>query len=297
MSMVRDPLFRVGEPAHNLIPSAGGAVWYPLHDSLLAAGIADLPALAELGTPSGAKWGTSGMYTLPEANTDCALNAVEDEDDLFLSSHLSLYPATLDAHYIIALDASYVAAPSGNSALWSWGKDTGTASLLGLDITSGELPRFNARGKDSSATTNQSLTAQSGTFAAFRNQGIFSLVLGVRMVSASAVDVELRLGNGTLSAHYAASNVDVLNAGTGGTAVPGISGGVTMGNFGGLYLGCKGAASPTNFWGRGAGNTGAVGNFSARRFPTYSASRVADALAFMVARKRDFPRSLSSDYV
>lgn len=297
MSMARDPLFRVGDPAHNLIPAHGGAVWYPLHEALLTAGVAGLPALTELGTPSGSKWGTSGAYTFPTANTDCALLAADDATNLYLSSQLSLYPGAVDVHIIIALDLSFSVAPSGSSTLWSFGKYS-TASLIGIDMTASEVPRFVARGKGASSGTavQQNLTAQSGTLTSFRNQGLFSMVVGIRLVDVTSTtahaDVELRAGNGTLSAYYTASNVDVRGD---GSDVPGISGGILMSDFGGLYLGARGATSPTNFWGSGASQVGKLGNFSARRFETYNAARVTDALAFMVNRQRDFPRNFCSD--
>lgn len=295
MSMVRDPVFHVGDPSHNLIPAAGGAVWYPLHDSLLLPGIAGLPSLTELGTPSGSKWSVAGMYTLPAVNTNCALNAVDDAEDLFLNSQLSLYGMAVGEHRIIVMDASYLAAPAAQSMLWSYGLNNSNATLFGLAIDGAEAVKFVHRAKNAGGATNASTTAMSGTFAAFRNQGIFTTVLGIRVVSASVIDVEMRMGNGTLSAHYAASGIDVT---AGGTAPPGISGGITVALHGGLRLGGRGVTGggADNCWGSGTGNGGAVGNFSARKFSSYSSSRVADTLATVLARKRDYPRNLSADF-
>lgn len=296
MSMPRDPLFRVGDPAHNLIPPAGGAIWYPLHDSLLAAGVPNLPTLVELGTPHGSKWGTAGMYTLQAANTTNALNVLDDAEDLVLNSQLSLVGMQAGQQFIIACEASYVAAPTGNSMLWCFGKNTGTASFYGLQISAGEAPSLAYRGKNSSGSSTVTMTAQSGTFASFRNQGVFACVLGVKPLDARYVDLELRLGNGTLSAYYTSTASGDMHA-TAGDAPPGISGGVSMANHGGLTLGSHmGAVAADNFWGNGAGNTGAIGNFAARKFNSYSATRVAKTMAFMLARKRDFPRNLCSDY-
>lgn len=297
MSMPRDPVLYTATPSHNLIPGAGSAVYYALHNSSLAAGIEGLPGpLTELGTPSGAKWDTPGMYTLPTANADCALNVRDDADDLFIDSQMSLYGMQVGQQYITAIEASYSADPNTNCTLWCYGRNTGTASFYALMINGAELPRLERRGGGASGSLQTTLDVQSGTFAAFRGQGIFALVMSLRPVSATAVDVEMRMGNGALSAYYTLTAADMTV--TGGSTPPGVQGGISMADFGGLMLGGRGAAGggADNLWGAGAGNTGAIGNFSARKFGTYSASRVADTLAVMLSRPRDFPRTLCSDY-
>lgn len=296
MSMPRDPVFHVGEPAHNLIPAAGGAVWYPLHaSSLLVSGIAGIPALALTGTPAADPYTTAGVYTFPTNNTDAVLKAEDNAVNLYLSSQLSLYGSAVDSHVIVAMDLSFSAAPTGTATIWGWGRNLSASTLIGMDLTSGESPRFIYRAKGSSAIANPAFTVSSGTFASFRNQGVFSMVVGIRVVSATNITIELQLGNGTLSALYTLASTDVTDAG-GGSVLPGISDGVTMADFGGLYLGARMTSALSNFWINGAANVGAIGNFSARKFATYSASRVTDTLAYMLARKLDFPRNLSSDY-
>lgn len=302
MSMVRDPLFRVGEPAHNLIPSAGNAIWYPLHDSSLMAGIAGLPTLVETvtsGAASGAAWTTPGLYTFPANNgttNDVVLRAIDDDEDRLLDAQLSLYGMAAGQQTIIACEAAYTAAPGGTATLWCYGKQSGSTSFYSLSITSAEAPQLAYRGKSSSGQPNRALTAQSGSFGQFRGQGIFAVVLGIRPTDGQYADLELRVGNGTLSAYFAATGVDMWA--TGGTAPPGISGSTTAAQFGGVTLGARlgSAGAPETWWGRGAGNTGAVGNFAARRFGSYSAARVADTLAYLLSRKRDFPRNLGADF-
>lgn len=300
MTMPRNPVFFTGEPSHNLIPAAGSALWHPLHDSSLVPGIVGIPTLTKtvVGSVNAGEWSTPGLYTFPVNNggagNTVSFNALDTDPELLMDSQLSLFGMTIGQHYLTALQASYVAAPDGNSTLWCYGKNT-TASFYALELTSGEAPRLNRRGKGATGGTGTPLTAQSGTFTSFKNQGVFSLVLGLRPVSATAVDVEMRMGNGTLSAHYALSGLDMTV--TDGSAPPGVSGGILMSDFGGLTLGARGTSTtPDNFWGRGAGNTGQIGNFSARKFNNYDANRVTNALAYMLSRQRDFPRNFSTDY-
>lgn len=293
MSMPRDPIFHTEEPSRNLIPAAGGAVHYPLHaDSLLVAGISGLPDLVQLGTPAGSPYATAGVYTFPTNNTDAALQAEEHATNLYLDAHLSLYGSAVDSQIIVAMDVSFSAAPAGTATLWCWGRNLSASTIIGLDLTSSETPRFLHRSKGGTLA-NPTMTADSGTFAAFRNQGVFSLVMGLRLVTSTTLAVDMLLGNGALSAQYSLAEFDVLGA---GTAIPGISDGITMADFGGLYLGTRGAAVPQNYWGNGAANVSALGNFSARKFDSYSAPRVTEVMDYMVNRKRDFPRNLCSDY-
>lgn len=302
MSMPRNPIFNVAVPAHNMIPAAGGAVWYPLHDDSLAAGIPELPTLTETitGSAHADKWTTPGFYTFPldnGATNDVELGCQDDDEDLHINSQLSLVGMAVGDHFITCLEASYTQAPGSSSCLWAHGKNNSTATLLGLQISSAEVPIFMTRAQGEGSASTPTLTASFGTFTAFKNQGTFALVMGIRPLSSTNVEVELRMSNGTLSAIYALASTDILGANTG---LPGVQGGISMANFGGFSLGYRnGASAADNWWGRGSGgggNLGRIGNFSARKFTTYSATRVADTLASMLVRPRDFPRTLCTDY-
>lgn len=303
MSMPRDPSFYTSDPAHNLIPGVGDAVWYPLHDSSLLAGIDLLPALTEIvvsGSVSGAKWGTAGVYTFPTNNggTDkVLLRATDDIDDLYLDSVMSFVGAAAGEHRIICCEASYDTAPSTSATLWGYGRGTATYSYYGFMLNAAEVPRIEIYPRGASGSQQTSLTAQSGTFASLHGNGVFACVIGFRLITATTMAVELRAGNGTQSCYYA-SSADLNLLVNSGTHPPGHTDGQSMATFLGLSLGARhsGAGTGDLFWGSGAASTGKVGNFSARRFPSYSSSRVADALTFMLNRKRDFPRSLCSDY-
>lgn len=291
MSMPRDPVFVTSEPSHNLIPTAGNAIWFPLHDSSLLPGVPSLPTMAEVGTPSGSKWGTAGLYTFQTTNTTNVLNALDDDDDRYMDGVLSLVSMT--GHLIVAFDVSYTDAPGGTSCVWWYGRNSIPASALALSITSSEGPQFLARGRGNSAgtSTTTNLTATSGTWTQFKNQGRFSAVLGIRPTTSVLVDVELRLGNGSLSAIYTGTDIDVVQASLSGTHPPGANTGITMADFGGLTFGGRNASSVgtyDNFWGRGGTNVGRVGNFQARKYATYSSTRVTEKLAKMLARPRDF---------
>lgn len=295
MNMPRNPAVYNGISRHRRIPQAGGAIWYPLLDGLLAPGITDLQPLSEIITSGSAhanKWDTPGMYTLPVANggTDSVLlTAADDEDDLYNNSQLTLQGMAPGLQIIMACEASYTSGPGGNSALWGFGKQTAAATLLSLQISSAEAPAFHHRAKDAGAAVGDVLNATSGTFTQFKNQGRFAAVFAIKPVSATAVDVELRLGNGTLSAVYTATGIDMTQGTSDVSKLPGVSGGITMANFGGLALGGRnGASAPEASWGRGAGNTGAIGNWQARRYASTDADLCADVLAQLLAHPLDF---------
>lgn len=298
--MIRHPAVYTAPPSSNLIPFAGSGVWYPLH-GVLAPGIVDLPEIAEVvtsGSASGSKWTTDGVYTFPDDNgvtNDIALRAVDDEDDLYIDSQMSMVGMVADNHFVTTVQAYYDVDPNATSCLWCYGRaSSGTATCIALQISGSEVPTVVLLGKG--GTQNSvTLSADSGTFASLRG-ALFTLVLGMRAVSTSEVDIELRMSDGSTTAVYSASAQSVMQGGA--TAPPGVSGGVTMANFTGLTLGARANASGVteNWWGRTASNTGKIGGFAARKFTTYSATRVTDTLASMLARPLEFPRTLCRDY-
>lgn len=300
MTMIRHPSVYTDSSSTNLIPGAGSAVWYPLH-GMLNPGIVDLPVAEEIitaGSASGSKWTTDGVYTFPDDNgvtNDIAVRAVDDPDDLFIDSQMSMVGMVADNHFITTVQAYYDVDPNATSCLWCYGRSaSGTATCIALQISGAEVPSVILLGKGGTQNS-AALSADSGTFASLRGT-LFTLVLGLRAVSTSAVDIELRMSDGTTTAIYSASAQDVMQGGA--TAPPGVSGGVTMANFTGLTLGARVASGGTteNWWGRTASNTGKIGGFAARKFTTYSATRVTDTLASMLARPLEFPRTLCRDY-
>lgn len=303
MTMIRHPAVYTAPPSRSLVPAAGSGIWYPLHDSSLASGIVDVPdAVRTLtGSPHANEWDTPLMITFPVTNGDAAdmvaIQVTDDENDLYVDSQLSLVGMAVGDQFITAMQASYTASPGGNSFLWAYGKDNSTASMLGFYISSGEVPGFYHRAKGQTTTgVTDPLTASVSTFTTLKNQGTFNLVASIRPVSATEVDIELQASNGTQACTYTASAIDVLQAANSGTELPGVSGGITMANFVGLGIGGRnGASTFGNCWGRGT-NTGRLGGFAARKFSTYSANRVTDTIASMLARPGEFPRTLCLDY-
>lgn len=301
MSMIRHPSVYTTTPSRNLVPAAGSAIWYPLHGDF-SAGINGLPSLTEIGTPSGSVWGTDLVWTAQTANTTNGGYAVDDENDLYNNSQLSLVGAVTDTdQFITALTASYTVTPSGAAMLWAHGRLSSGASLLGLGLSSGGVPQLHHRAKSQvGGSLVDSLTLGSVTdFEDFKGQGLFALVMSLRMVSASNCEVELRMGNGTLSANYTGT-IDVLQlgAGTPGTALPGYPPGYTFSSFGGLTIGHRlsSAGAAEAFWGSNTACVGQIGGFAARKFTTYDADRATDTLASMLARPGEFPRTLCLDY-
>lgn len=292
MSMIRDPLLRSLNNGHNLLPQAGGGIWLPLHNSSFQPGVPNLPIVVETvaaGSASGSKWATPGMYRFPDDNgttNEVILQCQDDEGDLFLDQVLTLVGAP--AQLMICMQASYDAVPSGNSNLFCYGRNNAAeAAFYGLDITSAEAVRFARLGKGGSAASTATLSAGTGTFASLRGNGVFNLVLGIRFTAASTASLELQASNGTQSCTYSSSGLDMLP--NGATALSGFDPSFLMADFVGLALGGRnGSSGPDANWGNGSGNTAEIGNFQARRYATYSSTRVADKLAKMLTRPRDY---------
>lgn len=292
MSMIRDPLIRSVNNGHNLLPQAGGGIWLPLHNSSFLPGVPNLPTVVETvaaGSASGSKWATKGMYRFPDDNgttNNVILQCTDDIDDLYLDQVLTLVGAP--AHLLICMQASYDAVPSGNSNLFCYGRNSAVDSttFYGLDITSAEAVRFARLGKGGTTSTT-TLTAQLSGFASLRGNGVFNLSLGIRFTGETTADIEVQASNGTQTCIYTGTGLNMLTAG--GTALPGWDAAFLMAEFVGLALGGRnGASGPDANWGNGSGNTAEIGNFQARKYATYSATRVADKLAKMLARPRDY---------
>lgn len=295
MSMPRDPLFRVGLSAHNRLPFAGSAFWYRLRDSVDPVGIEGIPPMTKTliaGSASGSAYSDPTFYQLPtdNGNTDTVqFVAQENENDLFLDSVLTLQGMVAGEQIIVAQSLAYVEQASTNGYLWTWGSD-GNHSQWGFYITTGEVPTLRYRPRNGSGAT-QTLTAGGGTtFASFKGVGRFSVVMSAHVIDTTHIDVQMLIGNGTLTATYTASNIDV--SGGGGASVnPGISGGSSMANFVGLSVGSSGAAGGTNtsFFGRGATNVVKLDQIIGWR-GTYDADLMAAVLDSMaVTHKLDFP--------
>lgn len=295
MSMVRDPLFRVGNPLHNRIPQAGTAFWYRLRDSVETRGIAGIPPLVKTvtgGSPSVNEYADPKFYELPTDNGNAVtvkFIAEENEDDLFLDRVLTMVGMQAGEQIIVAQDLAFFDQTSTSATMWSWGSN-GSASRYGVWITTGEIPEFTHRPRNGSAFVKTFVHDGGNVFADFKNVGRFSVVTSIVVLDATHVDVKLLLGNGTLSGAYHYDNIDVL---ADGTENPGISGGVSMSNFCGLSVGSGGAAGGANtfYWGRGGSNIGRLDQIVGWR-GAHDASLAAAVLSDLATHSLDFPPSL-----
>lgn len=291
MSMPRSPVFVTSEPAHNLIPAAGSALWYPARNA--GPGISGLPTLAEVflaplaSNPGG--YGTSGWYTLPTDNGGASggvgLRAIDDDEDRFLDAVMSFTDMTVGQEWLFACEAQYVE-QTAVGTLWAYGI-AATTSLWALQASTSEVPQFVSRAIGAGSQTTTSMTAAGGqTLDAFKSQGRFAAVLSVRCVSTYGVDVALHIGNAAVgSGIYTLSGEAIGGV---GNAPPGANG-ADPATHGGLMIGARGGASnPSNFWGNGASNDAAIDNFQARRYSAYSATRAAEKLAKLIARPAEF---------
>lgn len=303
MSMIRHPAVYTATPLHNRLV-LGKHFSYALRDATDPRRMAGLPPLTktvDVGSVEYASaYADATWYTLEDDTGGAArivyFVAQEDEDDLYLDQVISLYAMEVGEQIIVAMDLAYDEQGTTSGSLWSFGT-VGTNSFLQFLVTTGEVPNIRVQAKGSSASVSTPLTSV-GTdlFSAFKAQGRFSCVMSMVPASSTTIDVEMLIGNGTLSGRYTATGVDVRQAGTSGTANPGISGTVTMTNFVGLSVGSQGVIGGPNttFWGRGAANSAKLDVIHGWR-GTYDASLTAAVLAEMhTTNVLDYPPSLAA---
>jgi hypothetical protein len=164
--------------------------------------------------------------------------------------------------------------------------------MWGLSFTSAGLPNISHRARNDTGVVNTVLDLVSGSaLSAFIGQGAFQIALGIKILSATSVDVELRAGNGTLSSVYTKTAYNMMGAA--GTALPGRSGGTTVANFGGVTIGARHTGSSFDaFAGLGAANLARYAAWQAKDYAAWRADRVSDVLADAILRQGDFNKWL-----
>lgn len=301
MSMIRHPVVYTGDPIHNRLPPLGRAFWYKLRDSSEQRGMAELPALTKTvtGSESGSAYTDATLYQFPTDNGNTNTVewvAEEDEDALYVDSVCTLVGMEADEQIIVALDIAYVEQATSDGALWALGSFS-SAGHIGFGITSAEAPQLHYRPRTPSgggSNSTQALTYVSGdTFEAFKAQGRFTVVTSIHVLSSTTIDVEMRIGNGTLEGLYRYTTpIDVLGAGI-NNHNPGFSG-QTIENFRGFAIGCiaNSDTGSTRPFGRGATNVARIDQVVGWR-GTYDAGLTAAVLEDMAVTNRlDFPPSL-----
>lgn len=295
--MIRNPVVRVGPTLHGRLPALGRAFWYKLRDSSEQRGMEGLPSLTKtiFTGVSASEYTDPQLYQFPNNNdtagSGVTWKAVEDEDDLYLDQVLTLVGIEADEQIIVACDLAFVEQASAQGFLWSWGTDS-THSRYGFLISTAEVPQVMVRPRTGTSVTTDLTTYTGDAFSAFKNQGRFTAVCSIRGLNSTTVAIQLLLGNGTLEGTYTLASLDVRGD---GTANPGISGGSSMANFGGLGIGCGITASSFDkLWGRGASNVGRYDQIIGWR-GTYDADLAAAVLEELTVTNRlDFPPSLCS---
>lgn len=294
MSVPRNPVFSQITPRHNRLPHGAG-LWWPLHSSL--AGMPDTPSLTEIvtvGSAAAGKWTDDlFMYSLPTDNGNTngvALLAPHDEDDNSIEQVIGLTTAAVGTQVLIGGTARWGDQADNFGWFWCYGINS-THSQIGLYLNSSETLLLNYRGKQSSNETALTLTLSAGT--ATTNTGWRGTdvqhVTSLYLSSALTATVEVRLGNGTLSAHYTGTATFSDNS---GTAPPG-RGTATASQHPGFMVGGRIASGPTatQLFGKGAGHSARYGNICARRFTTYDSGYALQAVTDLLARPDDYPAS------
>lgn len=300
MVMPRQPLLPVIVPSRNRLPLAGAGLWYPLHGTFESR-IADVQDAAEVviaGSANADKWTEGpGFYTFPDDNgdtNDVVIRAAHLDDDTdYLNDVLGLESAALDTQIIVACEGSFVEQADASGALWSYGVQT-SASCYGIQVSSTEKVQLHWRGYDASTVSQVGTGTIDFTgvdFTAVKGQGRFVLASSIKVTGALTVLWEAVLAHSSLGTSNTISYEMDFGANS-GTARAG-RGAQTAAQHLGLHIGARATASAADlYFGKGATNTGRIGNFCARRFSTYDATRLAAVAADMLARPRSFPRTL-----
>lgn len=294
MTIPRHALLPRIVPRHNRLPGGSG-LWWPLHGSLV--GMDETPTLTELvtaGAAAAGKWTDDAlMYSFPADNggaNGVALLAPHNEEDDSIEQVIGLVSAAVGTQVLVGGTVRYGNQLDNGGWWWCYGVNS-TYSQLGLSFNTGETLIFQYRAKGASTDTSVTLTLAAGTAtsdAAWRDTDV-QHVTSIHMTGPLAADVEVRLGNGTLAAHY----TGVANfADNGGTAPPG-RGTADSSQHPGLLFGGRLGTGPTatNLLGKGAGHSARIGNACARRYAAYASGRALQAVADLLARPDDYPDS------
>lgn len=293
--MPRVPLYYQLHPAHNRLPSAGTALWYPLHGSLQPA-IEDTPFAAEAVTGVAAvdKWTrTLFGYGFPSDNGTTNSSAIRiadisDEDDPVVDQVMSLRDLAIGAEIVVVNQMSFVEQDLSSGAIWTYGRNS-AFSGYGLMMTTAEILQLFYRGADSSGSSTANFTLSGPvTLTSLKGQGLFSMAVSFRRTGAMTTDVSVALVHPSLGTSTGSVSVD-WNV-NGATALAG-KGGTSVANYAGVTLGARQGASLDTFFGRGATNLAFLGNWAARKFAAYDAARLTDTVSSLLLRPADIPET------
>lgn len=265
------------------------AIWYPLHGDT-ASNVPGQPTLAFSSGASG-NWGAQGYRAFPSGNTSDIINS---NNSTVLDDVLSMIGMQAGTQLIIAHEST-TPNHSGTGFLWCYGNDGGSWSYFGLAMINTEKLQFFLRGVGASAQVSHSFT----------DMDALPLV-GQRCVIVTSIEAQSPT---TFLVRILYRIVgDAAFADTGYSALfdceanGGTNPGRTSANHAGLTLGGRPTASwtPANrltignyasLFGNGSGN-GRLGNFVARKFPSYDPNRALAVALAMWSKPREFPEAL-----
>lgn len=274
--------------------TTAASVWY-LPQEVETRGFQELPPLAERYMASGATsnpgaYDTAGVYTLLTDNGGAAggvaLVAVDDNTERKIDAAMSLMGMASDHQWLIAMKASHELS-AAQSFWFVYGCHSSLSSMYGLHVSASDVVTFTSRGLGESASTNTAMTRDSGpVYGDFDGQGEYTVLLNIRAVSTTAVDVQVKIVHDTVGTSvWSASGIA---CGDDANSLPGITASQTASEFGGLMLGARmksiaSAGEPEKFFGIGTGHTATIGTFQARKWGDYDAGRIDDAAAAILA--------------
>lgn len=295
MSIPKYPVLITENTRHGRLPTPGVGFWVPLRAGNFATTSPGLSSATEVGSGHVAQ-DSPLRYKFPVGNTTAALRVAHDTSEYLLDSCLSLSTLPEDGQVVVAWEAEWGDQQTSGGAFWTYGQSKSDSSYYGVQLAATELPQFVFRAHISgSVVENTTLNLGSGT--ALSDVGwrgtVVRCVLGLRVTSIvnCTADIELRFGNGALSAVYTGT-ADFDAAGT--PSSPYFPGRNDVAGHPGLIIGARmdSAGAYDRKFGNGAAHQAYVGNLHGLRLLEYDASIVSATLADMLLCRGEFAEPL-----
>lgn len=262
---------------------ASGLIYYPLHGNANSRNGA-FTNLLETGSPV---WTNEGYLTQPVNNATTALNS---RKSAVHNSVLSLADMLGGEELVIACEARTNGATNVTiQTFWAFGNDGGTHGYYSLHLRS-DSGGFNFHSRAKGGTLQSFEIGMDAALPTIRNiTSRLVVVASLEMLAPTSMRLRIAYALQGGSVLYT-TPTDPINTLLGGTNPPGDTGST---EHAGLTLGARPTVSYTNavpafgayFGGNSTSDQGALGNYQARRFPSYSAARLGTVAQEMLSRR------------
>lgn len=254
------------------VDSANPAVWYPCHEgsgTSLADALGTGPALTLVGTTPANGWANAGGYT-PNGTDNvatCAANSV-------LDNIYSLANIASAGMILVGFEVMLANASATQQYIHFWGRDSSTAGYggWGMSISTTEAVNVLVRGNGSGSAVNTALGVQIGDTHSAPVKVLVSM-----WMEGAYLRMEMRQSGSVGSNQLDLSGLTMQTAASDGLS----------------FMVRRTSASTPSTTPLGGGSSGArINNYFIQRRAQYSSTIADDAYDDMVARSREFPRSL-----